>query len=300
MEYLIQRKIPNDLQKSIVDVFNKLTISGKYHLVGSSSLKSILYNSDYDLNEIVKSKGFGAYHHIATLFQEKFSEAHKNPNYFILDFKCGERHGKPLRWNYKEIQDGYKMVNGKKLDLVMALSEKSRIKLDMIVLIQGVFTEFSEIYYININGHTNDMHYTNTSSLEEDYEEFHKEGDYWKALKRYFSLCRLEPSKNLSKIKKLVEFFNGQVGLLNKNKNELDIILNVLNCDKKPHMYDIVNNLQIVKQSLSNVFAFRLRDNVSYELDELCLHFNKKKLESLRNYLEKIVNDLSLAFSKKI
>jgi hypothetical protein len=195
------------------------------------------------------------------------------------------------------------MVQGGKLPLFKALAEKSRIKLDMVALIQGVFTEFSEIYFINVGGHSNEEVYTHKEaieSLEEEYEELHKDGDYWKALKRLFSLCRLEPSRNKTKIRKLVEFFDGQVGLVQKNKNELDIILNVVDGEKKPHLYDITNNLQIVKQSLSNVFAFRLRDNISREIDELCVSFSKKKLEKLRDYLEKIVNELSLAFSKKI
>ena len=305
MEYLIQRKLPDDYSYPIVDVFNKLTITGKYNLVGSSSLKSILYNSDYDLNEIVKANGIGALRHIAELFQRKFEEAKRNPNVFILDFKCGEVAGKPLRWNYTDIMRGEKPVAGKPaVPLFMALSQKSTIKLDMVVLIQGVFTEFSEIYFININGRTNQEPYLGKEKTQEalmdEYDEFHADGNYWKALKRLFSIYRFDPSKYRKHIKNMVHFFDGQVGLLHKNKNELDIILNVMEGEKKPNRKDIYNNLQIVKQSVSNVFSIPLKKNISNTINHLCsissFSVLKKEITAMRNYFERIINTESLAF----
>ena len=305
MEYLTQRKLPVDFQSPIVQVFNKLTITGKYHLVGSSSLKSILYNSDYDLNEVVKAHGIGALRHIAKQFQKKFQEIDKNPSLFLLDFKCGEMGGKPLRWSAEEVKRGEKTVAGKPVPLYMALSMKSMIKLDMIALIQGVFTEFSEIYFLNVGGKSNQEPLTEEETeeaLEKDYEEFHKDGNYWKALKRYFSICRLEPYKHRKQIKILVDFFNGQVGLLNKNKNELDILLSVMGAGKPPKVEDIHNNLQIVKQSISNVFSIPLKETISTEINKMCfIHsrpFLKRNITILRNYFEQIINKESLAFLK--
>jgi len=310
MEYLKQRKLPIDFQKPIVNVFNKLTISGKYHLVGSSSLKSILYNSDYDLNEVVKAHGINALRIIAQIFQKKFEEIDDDPTLFITDFKCGEIRGKPLRWSMDEVKRGWKLVDGKALYLYMALSMKSMIKLDMIALIQGVFTEFSEIYFVQVGGKSNQTPLTEEETdeaLEKDYNEFHKDGNYWKALKRYFSMCRFEPQKNRKQIKVLIDFFNGQVGLLNKNKNELDILIQVLEAGsvkggKPPKADDIHNNLQIVKQSLSNVFSIPLKETISKEIDKMCnihsLPFLKRNITIMRNYLERIINQESLAFLK--
>ena len=97
--------------------------------------------------------------------------------------------------------------------------------------------------------------------------------------------------------------FNSWVGLLNKNKTGLDIILLLLdNKFRKPKLEDIKNNLQIIKQSLSYITAINL-SNVSQKIDYICslssVKSIKKEIESLINFLFRIINKVSLDFISK-
>ena len=94
----MQTKSNNDFQNKLQDVFNLMSIKGKYSIVGSASLKGILYNSDYDLNEMEHIKGPNAYEKVYEIFKHKFQLAKSNPNIFITDFKCGiDSKGEPLK-----------------------------------------------------------------------------------------------------------------------------------------------------------------------------------------------------------
>jgi len=65
-------------------------------------------------------------------------------------------------------------------------------------------------------------------SLEDDIHYYSK-CDSMKALKRLFSLLRIEgEKKNKERLEKLVDFFNSEVGFLNKIKNELTILETLL------------------------------------------------------------------------
>ena len=49
MNSFSERKI-EDFNKNISKIFNLMSINGKYTVIGSSSLRKIKYNSDFDLN----------------------------------------------------------------------------------------------------------------------------------------------------------------------------------------------------------------------------------------------------------
>ena len=105
MELLEKREI-EDFNENVRKVFNYLTITGKYNVIGSASLKRIKYSADYDLNELMESKKSKKkiLNGILKMFREKFKEAKKDPNRFITDFKCGlDTDGEPLRWDYKDM-----------------------------------------------------------------------------------------------------------------------------------------------------------------------------------------------------
>ena len=51
MSNKIKTKNLNDYNNELQNVFNLMSINGKYNIFGSASLKSIYYSSDYDLNE---------------------------------------------------------------------------------------------------------------------------------------------------------------------------------------------------------------------------------------------------------
>lgn len=312
MEKFDRRRI-KDFNNKISDVFNLLTITGNYKVIGSSSLKSILYNSDYDLDELIKSsKSKNIYEEIYKTFQQKFKEAERDPSIFLVDFKCGvDINNEPVRWDKNDMKKGFKdLKDGSRITFEDALKMKSVIKLDAIVLINCIFTEFSENYYLKIGNDANfEPNETNVenilTSIKGSFEDYmFNDINYLKALKRIFSYKILEnETKNKKQLEILIEFFNSWVGLMSKNKSSLDILLLLLdNKFRKPKLEDIKKNLQIIKQSLSYITAINL-SNVSKKIDYICslssVKTMKREIESLINFLFKIINKVSLDFISK-
>jgi hypothetical protein len=283
------------IPKEIEDVFNILTINGKYQIIGSGSLEKIEYNSDYDLQEFINDKSNkNVLDKIYNYFKKKFIYCKKNPNYFITDFKCGiGEDGEALRWEYKDIIKGIK----NNITFQEALLQKSTIKIDMIVLIEGIATEFSENYYFKIGSTTNYYNEDIELGIEKSLNEYLYMKNYWKVLKRLFSLMLRNKTKNKTKLIKLIDFFNSDVGLMNKCKNEFDILLILLEQKfKKVNIDDIFYNIKKIKQ-----WAYQA--GIEFEEVNFFSSKNVKKLEELiikvRDNLTNVINEYSYNYLKK-
>jgi hypothetical protein len=271
----------SDLNNQLTKEFYKLNIGREINLIGSSNKREILYNSDYDTESHFGSKNKEdilkkIYQH----FKKVFIQAKKNPNVFIVDFKCGEMpDGEPIRWRYED------MMKGSKSGYTFAecLMMRSTIKLDEIYLLNGSFVDITDNYYFNINGHENSPKPSKKEMIDgikADAKELVKEGNYYKALKRIYLI---KPSK------KLVDYFNSEIGILNKSRADLDILL-VLEDQtfRKPKISDLNGDLQIIKQDLSYTQV-----DLSKELDKATATNTKRKftlIKSIRDKLFEIVN----------
>ena len=93
-----------DFNNNTKEIFNIMSVAGKYQIIGSSNISNLIYNSDYDLQEYDELKSTDKAYHI---FKTKFKSAMMNPNIYITDFKCGEnKNGEPLRWSYDDMMLG--------------------------------------------------------------------------------------------------------------------------------------------------------------------------------------------------
>jgi hypothetical protein len=294
---------PDEFKQSIQHVFDILAIRGKFNIIGSASNQDILYYSDFDLATFEKV----SLQSIKKIFQNKFKEALKNPTIFITDFKCGEIDGEPVRWNKTNIKTGSQIVDGKRITLDECLLMPSTIKMDIVALIDGDFVEFSDNYYLSVNGVKNysDEEVSKNvllKELEKSAKEYYndKPPNYFKYLKRVFSIKTIKGQST----KKLVDFFNSQVGLLNKSKTDLETLILVFdNCCRKPKLEDICNNIQIIKQNISGVSEVEFKSTLYKDLDKICSYKNQtsiiKNLKKVINYLQKKVNETTLHFIKK-
>ena len=106
----VEREL-NDYNNKLSKVFNLISIFGKYRVIGSSQLKKIRYNSDFDLESHLdlKSKNIDdATNTIYKHFKKIFIDSKRNPDLFITDFKCGvDKNGEPLRWSYNNMMAGF-------------------------------------------------------------------------------------------------------------------------------------------------------------------------------------------------
>ena len=102
--YMLSKR--KHFNQNISDVFELLEIGDDIELSGSNSYKSLNYGYDYDLYEVVKPMGKTleeAKNNTVKSFQNIFKEIKKNPNYYLMDFKCGlDKNGNKIRWSLEE------------------------------------------------------------------------------------------------------------------------------------------------------------------------------------------------------
>jgi hypothetical protein len=281
----------HEYEKGLRQIFNLLTIRGDYQVIGSGAIEEIKYGSDYDLQEFVKESDYKkSTRHLLKMFQEKYKKALADPDVFILDFKCGvDDENNAIRWNKTSIRKGHQMVDGRKVTFQECLLMKSTIKMDITALVDGVFIEFSDNYYITLKDFNTftavaKSHDDILYSLQHEAEVKYHAGDYWKAMKRIFAYMKSKGGY-VPKVKQLVRYFNSTTGLLSKNRSELDIIaLIIVNKFRKPRLEDVVNNLQLVRQELSKIHGFKLND-VEDEIDRI----SKMPLAKMSKPLEEVI-----------
>lgn len=300
-KYIMKIHPIQDYNNHLIQTFNKLSIAKKYKIIGSSSLKPTVYFNDYDLNEYFKSDSKSILNKISSHFKTLYKKTYDNPDTWIIDFKCGidpnynkDEDDNKLRWSRQDINKGYKVLkDGTKKYFKDCILDKTIMKIDYILLLNGVFTEISENYELSIDGVTNIITDIDLKKeLQKDIEKYKNENKM-KSLKRQFSLLQLE-GKNPKQRKKLLEIFNSEYGFMNKIINNLNTILLMLEQSfRNVPLKDICNNLQIIKQQLSYFDT----KSLSNQIDSLCKITNKK---TLFNSLQKIINYLQNYLNKEL
>jgi len=306
MNDIIQERQINSNLNKLKEVFNIISLTKKYKVIGSSNLKNIRYNSDFDLSDFYENKTPN-YKKIVNYFQFIYKKLDSKDSYsYITDFKCGiDSNNEPLHWTKKEILNNKKLLLNKSyITLEEAIKQKSTIKIDVIAYINNTFIEISENYYIKLNGISNfDEKELNKnsiiSSIKESEEDEIKDNNYNKALKRFFSRS-LILNKNDPKIKLLIDFFNSDIGILNKTRSDLDTLILLLEKVKDINIDQILNALDIMKfQNSYNTIKDYTNDFI-----KIIAIKDKKKLYKLlvqlRNNIYNLVNKHSKIFYKKL
>jgi len=289
----------------ITKLFHLLNIKGKYRVIGSNALQSIKYGSDYDLSGMYTS-------HQDTLdsvyqqFLKKFKYCHRHPTIWITDFKCGlDSDGKPLRWTYENIlQNKNKLKNGLTVSVQDCLLVKTILKLDLIILLNGAFTEFTENYYITIHNNSNFFNKdvekaTILNSIKHDFDRYYYvANNYVKGLKRCFSYYKLEDKiKNKTKLLTLIDFFNSPVGLLYKLNGDLDAILTVLQFKhKRPPHAIFVKNLTLCMDQLLDLYYMDMLPSIN--IPHYKKEFNKITPQT-EQLIENLIEELTLLINQK-
>ena len=296
---LFERKQIKEFSDKIQKVFNLLTISRKVRIVGSAGLKNIRYVNDFDLNELYQ-RNFDtdeALDEIYKMFKNKFEVAEKDPTMFITDLKCGQDcNGEPLRWNKTDIKRGTKqMEDGRIIKFQDCILMKSTFKMDVIKIIDGVFTEFSDNYLIKLGEEANffphDIQLDHlANNLKHSYDDyFYTCQNLFKGLKRAFSYYLLiGKGKHEAILKKLLAFFNSPTGKLYQMKGQIGTLLLVMDNEsgfRNPKISDVKKNIKLI---LSELEPLPTRD-VKGKLELAMKSSSKNKI---MDYLESAEEDL--------
>ena len=200
MNILEKRKLKTELY----DIIKNLEVfETKLKLAGSASLRSMMYYSDYDFNcKIRVRKQTPIYNEFKRILS--FS----NDKLYFIEFKI-------------EYIDGTKIklhnVNDIKLSMFKNISF---IKIDYIVFLDFVFKEVSIMYIFKENDmDTDDV----IKKLTDDYSELIDNGEKFKAMKRVFSVYKIQ--KDYPNMKRLTSLFNSNLGKIYEINSNLKTIL---------------------------------------------------------------------------
>lgn len=210
-----------------------------------------------------------------------------------------------LRWKPAEVMRGWKkMIDGSKKYLKDAVMDKTRMKIDLLGKVGNQFVEVTEVYTIKNKEGSNFVPKSKEEVCDEYEDEIHyySRSNSFKALKRLFSALKLDGGKeNKPAMEKLVQFFNSQVGYLNKIRNELGILELLLTQDfRKPKWEDVEANLQYIKEQVSDIFELPTKDKVFSTIDDMTEGNALAKIRELMNYFGEIINRHSRSFLKEM
>jgi hypothetical protein len=285
----IHIKQNKDYTKYEKKLFGFLHLNGIQRVVGTASIKEIKYASDYDLMEVVSfDRTIEMYECVYTLFKEKFKTAYKSKNIYIIDFKCGVLPGgKPIRWLRSDINKGHIIIEDVKYYFVNCLQQEGRIKMDIIGLIDGLFHEFSEIYIMSFGDFkTYNPVETKKKNIEiglkKDIQEYSKEGNYFKALKRLFAYLKLS-DKNPELSEELIHFFNSKTGELSSYKNDMELVSVMIEQKFKPvNVGIIIKNIKHIEQHINPAFKHLVK-TILREKTKPKINTHTKKVEEILN-----------------
>ena len=200
MNILERRKLKTELY----DIIKNLEIfETKLKLAGSASLRSMMYYSDYDFNcKIRVRKQTPIYNEFKRILS--FS----NDKLYFIEFKIEYIDGTKIKLNN---------VNDIKLNMFKNISF---IKIDYIVFLDFIFKEVSIMYIFKENDtDTDDI----IKKLTDDYSELIDNGENFKAMKRVFSIYKIQ--KDYPNMKKLTSLFNSNLGKIYVINSNLKTIL---------------------------------------------------------------------------
>jgi hypothetical protein len=182
-------------------------------LIGSNKL-NLKYSTDYDFQDkiIIDNK-----HKKSVLkhFQNIFKVIGKTDNAFITDFKSGLFLTHPLRWSIDEVMTGKKVLDTM---TVLLINNLDHCKIDLIIYDGKEFIEYSCNYYF-VEMDTIDIE----QSLLLDIKKYFHDRNYMKMLKRVLSYRKYKGWD----VDEIIEFFNGEVGLLYQQKHRLEILYEI-------------------------------------------------------------------------
>lgn len=273
---MLKQKPISEINNTIGSIAHTFSIQNKLKLLGSNSFKGLLHPSDYDFTSDITEPIKALSKHLQQLFAKPLP-------FIFLDFKAGLDNGDKIRWTPKDLANGFN-----KKSLEDALKDNTLIKLDYAVKIGITYAENSIIFYTKYQSESTKNEIEN--ELEEEITEFSKDNSM-KSLKRLFSLLKLQ-NKNKPLQNKLITFFNSDVGLANKIKNDLELLLLIIS-KHKLSLEEIIETTQMIKERLSTIAWINPN-----EFNKITKSNYKQIIKKEIEYIRSRINPIAKAFLK--
>ena len=255
------------------------------------------FNHEKTINEIHYFKNYidkDDYNELLKLCQKNISLK----NYFDLCEKI--RKIITLRWEAKEILQGYKIIHNQPISLISTLSTFI-VKIDMAFSFNGFYTEISNVFsnksalkygrtFPPITPNPDEYSYCIKYNLLE-FLTFNKP---LKALKRVYTLALTDDDKKL--LHKLYPILISNVAILNKANSIIKTFISIIEKYGNKYNNEIRQQLNNLKVLISNIYEFNFNE---MEIDKV---FDNKKvsLEVLENVSDKFDNVINKQTNKLI
>lgn len=257
---ILQKKSLNEINNDIYKLINTIKIKdNKIILLGSSSLKSQQYFSDYDFYSSIKDKPDTdeAY----KIFSEILDKIKNYNNCYFIELKLQKKNGNKKKFN--------KIDNFNKKDFDKFYKDIDIIKIDLIFFTDYEFIEVSIIYNFSTDINTKEEYIKN---INKDITELKDEGNYYKVLKRLFSIYKLNNDK--PKLLYLSKIFNSMLGKQYKKISNLNTILLLLDYYKDNNILKKVEiNLKAIKEPTSIKDIKKNQDKYYNKLNKEAKHY---------------------------
>ena len=110
----IHKKELNENSNDLLKIFDMISISKKYNIVGSYSIQGVFFPSDIDLNEIIIIKNKNEISKIIKKLKNIILKIKNNKNIFFTDFKIGIDHkNEGIHWSIEDIQNCKKVLDNR-------------------------------------------------------------------------------------------------------------------------------------------------------------------------------------------
>ena len=172
-----------------------------------------------------------------------------------------------LRWSVDEVEAGIKSIGIHKITIQDAIKSDGVFKLDVIGLTDNKYMDYSIIYDIRdkkTGTRINSFQVNVKDNLKDAIQTYMDEGEYFKALKRRYSLLKYKYSYTktdkketwLKQMTELTNFFNSDVGILTSVRNDCLTLLELYEI-KPDNLHDetILKMLNSFIYRLSNVYS---------------------------------------------
>ena len=240
-----QRDYPPELKRVIFILKGNST--SPILLKGSASLQSIKYPADYDFFTTLKKFNLD-------FFKDLYRRVNNDKFLCFIELKFQVSDDKKYRV--------YKEEDFKDIDPSL---NYDFVKIDLVDMYDNNFEEISCIYKIKKETLTTNDY---VKQIMDDISELERDKSYYKILKRLFAISKLKKDRKKSLL--LTQFFNSDIGLLNKKISMIDAV-----------------NLALDKCGDSPLVKKRAK-----------IAFLNNDLEDIDNQYDKVKNDIN-DFSKK-
>lgn len=255
---ILQQKPIMNFEPKIQKIISQLKIFDYPVLIkGSSGLTSQKYFSDYDFYTFINYENETP-QQLFTEIETKIKNILKDSNNYFIEFKIQLENGDKIKWeslddfNFEQFYNVYNDIDFLKFDLITRINFK-----------------FFEISYNMFKKKVDTKNRDNIiiKELKDDIKKLTKEGQYYKILKRKFSIYKLEGLTD--KLIELTKIFNSDLGEKYQIKSNLEAIKNLL---------EKTNDDNTIKKIIINLKALGIEPDI-------------KKIDSIINELSNEINN---------